>query len=129
MQEKKIETDYAKFWIENGILFFIFKPGLILSERISKQMVQERLKISNGVIRPMFIDIRHLVSTDIKARKYMASEEAILFISAGAIHVNGLISKLAGNIFITVDKPLVPTKLFTDKDKAIRWLEKFKGKN
>ncbi len=126
MREFFFETDYMEIWIEQGIICIVFKKNLILSEEIAKDMVNERLKISNGVIRPLFADISELASVDIKARKYLAGEEAARFISAGAIRVNGLISKLAGNIFLSVDKPLVPSKLFTDRDKAIEWLKKYR---
>lgn len=126
MAEELIETEYALHWIEEGILNAVYKPNLVLTESIAKKLVEDRLKISKGITMPIFVDLREIISADTKARKYMAGEEAVRFISAGAFQVNGLISKLAGNIFIAVDKPLVPTKLFTDRDKAIGWLEKFK---
>lgn len=129
MLENFIETDHAQYWIEEGIIHVIYKSNLLISLDIAKKMVAERLKLTAGKTMPLYADIRGLISIDTISRKYLAGEEAIKNLSAGAIHINGLISKLAGNIFITVEKPPIPTKLFTDRDKAIGWLEKFKTKS
>lgn len=129
MQENFIETEQAQYWIEDGIFNVIYKPDLLISLDVAKKMVAERLKLTDGKTMPLYTDIRGLISIDTISRKYLAGGEAIKNLSAGAIRVNGLISKLAANIFIVVEKPPVPTKLFTDRDKAIAWLEKFKNKN
>lgn len=126
MQERYIDHDFFEIWYENGIVFEIFKKNSILDLELSKQVVQERLKVSNGIDAPIFIDLRNVFSTDTKARKYMASKEAVEYLTAGAFLIDNELMKLAGNIFIKIDKPLVPVKLFTDRDKALLWLEAYK---
>jgi len=126
MKEQYVENDFFEIWREDGIIFTVFKKNVVLNLEISKQVVAERMKVSNGKPTPIFIDLINVVTTDTKARKYMASKEAVEFIKAGAFLLDNEIMKLAGNIFIKIDKPLITTKLFTDRDKAIAWLQDFK---
>tara|TARA_R110002049_G_scaffold26035_3_gene91117 strand:+ start:1491 stop:1916 length:426 start_codon:yes stop_codon:yes gene_type:complete len=39
-----------------------------------------------------------------------------------ALYVNNLAYRMMANFFIRVDKPPIPTKLFSNRDKAIEWL-------
>lgn len=127
MQAHSLETKYVNFLVENGILIATYAPNLIISLDIAKEMVEERIRFSDGITFPILVDLRGLASIDTLSRKYFTTERALKYTSAGALLVESLISKLAGNIYITVDRPALPAKLFTDKNKAIRWLTKFKG--
>jgi hypothetical protein len=129
MKENYIENSYAEYWIENEMIYGVFKPGLIISIDIAQKMVQDRLKSSDKVNRPALIDIRNLVSIDDVSRKYLAGEEGAKFLTAGAFIVDSNpISRFAANIFIKLDKPPIPTKLFNDSREALKWLQKFKQK-
>lgn len=129
MKERYLENDYAQIWFEGGIVYEIFKKDTILSLEVSKRVVSDRLKVSNNIPSPIYIDLCNVITTDTRARKYMASKEAVEYITAGGFLIDNEIMKLAGNIFIKIDKPLVPVKLFTDKDKALAWLQQFKFMN
>jgi hypothetical protein len=127
MREQYFENDFFEVWQEEGIIYTVFKKNTVLNLEVSHSAVAERMKVSNGKTSPIFIDLRNVYSTDTKARKYMASKEAVEFIAAGAFLIDNEIMKLAGNIFIRIDKPFVPARLFTDKDKAIQWLQNYKS--
>ena len=126
MKEHYIEHDFFKIWYENGIIYEIFKKNAVLNLTLAKLVVQKRLKVSNKMLAPMFIDLRQVFSTDTSARKYMATREAVEYVTAGAFLIDNEIMRLAGNIFIKIDKPLVPVKLFTDEGKALHWLQVYK---
>jgi len=36
------------------------------------------------------------------------------------------LNKIIVNFFLSISKPNVPTKLFTNKEDAIKWLQQFK---
>jgi hypothetical protein len=127
MKEQYFENEFFEVWKEDGIIFTVFKKNTILNLEVSQSAVTERMKVSNGRTTPIFIDLTNVYSTDTKARKYMASKEAVEFIAAGAFLIDNEIMKLAGNIFIKIDKPYVPARLFTDKDKALQWLQNYKS--
>jgi hypothetical protein len=129
MKESYLETDYCRMWVSNGILFAEYKPGLVMNLEIAKQMVNDRIKVSNGISRPMFLDVRNLVSTDRATMKYYKKKEVIQYVSSCALITGNALGSLAGNIFLTLERPLIPTKLFTDQGKALEWLEKYKFLN
>lgn len=126
MKEGYIESAFYEIWCEDGVVFSVYKKDTILSLEVSKLSVRDRLKVSNNRPMPFCCDLRNVVTTDTKARKYMASKEAVEYLTAGAFLIDNEIMRLEGNIFIKIDKPLVPAKLFTDKEKALTWLQPFK---
>jgi hypothetical protein len=129
MKGSYLENDFCRIWVSNGIMFVEYKPKLVMTVEIAKLMVNERLKFSDGVSRPVFLDVRNLVSTDRATMKYYKTKEVIQFVSASALLTGSALTSLAGNIFLTLEKPLIPTKLFTDEKKALEWLEKYKFLN
>jgi len=65
-------------------------------------------------------DISLLKSTKRDARDYLAKNS----IAAGAaILTNSPISKMVGNLFLKFNKPEFPSKLFTDREKALLWIK------
>ena len=126
MKKFKTQSDYTEMWIENGIIHNVYKPNLVLDLTKARQMVEERLKISNGREHPLFIDINNLVSVDLEAREYLSGGDAVKLVKAGAIYCKNPIGKFAGKLFIEVNQPQVPTKVFTEKEEALAWLELYK---
>jgi len=47
-------------------------------------------------------------------------------IQASAILVNSGVSRILGNLFIGLNRPAFPTKIFTKEDQALEWLSAFK---
>lgn len=129
MKESYQENDFCRMWISNGILIVEYKPGLVMNVEVAKQMVSDRLKFSNGISRPVLLDGRNFVSMDRATMKYYKTKEVVQCITAGAFLTGNALTCLAGNIFLTLEKPLVPTKLFSDEKKALEWLEKYKFLN
>jgi hypothetical protein len=121
---KSTETKYASYLFEDGIMHVTWHQGIVINLDVAKEMVEERIQLCKGKTTLVFVDINGLATIDTVSRKFFAGERAIVGLTAGALLVGSLISKLAGNIYITVDKPRLPIRLFTDKTKAIKWLKK-----
>jgi len=59
-----------------------------------------------------------------EARNFFATDPEILpFRKKIAIVVDNMPTKLLANFFIRFNKPQTPTRLFTNYDKAVSWLE------
>lgn len=127
MESFHVETEHYIIWLENGITHLVYKPGFVVTLDIAKQIVKKRIEVSGGITRPAFIDITRMVAVNKEARKYLAREEAARHISAGAIYLDNYVHYLAGRVFLNIDKPNIPSKLFTCKEKALRWLEPYKN--
>lgn len=127
--ENLIDGLYCSTWLENGIIYHIYKPNLIINIDIAKQMVAHRLEVTKKTIRPVFVDVCNMVAIDAPSRKYLAGPEAVKYVSAGAIYLDNYLQFLAGTVFLKIDNPLIPSRLFTTKEKALLWLEQFKHLN
>ncbi len=104
-----------------------FMPGVQVDIHIAKQIIRDKKKILSSYNKdvPALVDIRNVKSIDKAARNYLSSEDGKMYINAGAILVGNTKSKIMGNIFITFNKPELPTKLFTNKAGAVKWLHQF----
>ena len=125
MKPQGVDTKYALYLFEDGIMHVTWHQGIVINLDAAKEMVEERIKLCKEKTTPILVDINGMAFIDTVSRKYFASEQATVGVTAGALLVGSLISRLAGNVYITVDKPPLPIKLFTDKTKAIKWLKKY----
>ena len=126
VQEKKsyLENDYCEFWIdETGIIHEIFKQNFeILTLDIAKKITAARLSVSDGITRPLFVELGHAVKMERAANKYLSTGIAMDHLSATGILVKDQIEKLGASIYIRFFPPSIPTKFFTNKEKALTWL-------
>ena len=102
---------------------------MIITVDIAEKMVEKRLEAFRGKPMPVFVDVRTLGTIDKESREYFASPSACQFITAGAILVKSPITALIANVFQAINRPPVTNRLFTDKEKALKWLENFKNSN
>ena len=126
METIVIDNEYTKMWMADGIIYNVSKPNFVMNLTIAKLLVQDRLKVANGKAYPLFIDMSNLVAADMEARKYLSGEEAIYLVTAGALLMTSPIGKFAGNLFLRINQPRIPTRIFTNKKAAIEWLQKYK---
>jgi hypothetical protein len=112
--------------MEDGVMVITYADNLVISLDIAKEMVEDRRQFSGSIPLPLLVDIRGLASVDTPSRKYFATPGAVENVPVAALLAKSLLSKLVGNIYITVDKPSLSIKLFTDHNKALTWLKKFR---
>ena len=126
MKRKILDTPHFNLELIDEILFVTFKGNITLA--IAKELVQARLEISEGKSYPVFNQGIQLTGMDKDARDYLASDEGRTGVNAGALYVDSVFNYFIGNFFlkVTVNKPKIPTQIFNDKQKALKWLEQFK---
>lgn len=69
--------------------------------------------------------LNKFVSVGSEARKVAASEENNRYTIADAFVTDSVALKLVGNFYMRYDKPVRPTKLFTNEEEALTWLRTF----
>ncbi len=115
-----------KMWFEDGVL-----RGKVFADNLTLDMVEtgvrERVRLCGGTAFPVLSDIRKIKHVDKEARAYLAKSESTVLIRAGAFLVNNQLQKILGNFFILIDKPEIPTRLFTNEADALAWLQQFKN--
>ena len=106
------------FLLEEQIVEEVYKP-VTIDLAMMKSHTEDSLQ-AYGRGYWYLSDISLLKSTKREARDYLAKNS----IAAGAaILTNSPISKMVGNLFLKFNKPEFPTKLFTDREKALAWIK------
>lgn len=124
----RFTNGYTTMWIEDGILYTTYNPGLKITLAIAQKCVADRLELSGGNVYPMLGDTSNIASTDKDAREFLSQGDGIKQLSAGAFIIKSVIEKHLGNFFIQVNKPPLPARLFTRYSEAVEWLQQFKTK-
>jgi hypothetical protein len=120
----KGENSFGIYFIAEETLHFICKQGLNLDKDSAIEIAKDLLALQQGkTLLPLCVDITGLSAANKPARDFMAIESA-RFCSRLAFIANSPRSATIGNFFLLVSKPLVPTKLFTDKKKAMEYLHR-----
>ena len=120
-----LETPTAKYWLIENIIYGIINKNAeqtLNDAMYNTRMVKETLK---GKISPVLIDIRLMKSISAEAREYYSGEDVAHVHNACAIVIGNPISRIIGNFFIGLNKPGMPTRLFTTEKKAFQWLRRF----
>ncbi|MGB5819309.1 MAG: hypothetical protein WBG90_07470 [Saonia sp.] len=123
--DNRTENEYAEFWIENGILFFVYKDGISVDLPMVIKIVEDRLKLQQGRTLLNFSDIRGVKSVDKAARNYLAREGSVL-IKAVALLVDNPLNKVISQFYVKANNPPIPTKVFTEREAALMFLETFR---
>lgn len=127
MTLEKITTKTVTFFIENGILYSIYKSDADVHIEDLEINFIERKKLQNGVSMPVLLDVSKVWQFSDNARKFGVNSELVNLTKAMAIVTGKSTSViLLANSFLKLFKPKYPTKLFKSKEKAIKWLNSYK---
>ena len=85
------------------------------STRISAEMVKYEAQ-------PLLCDLTNVVKMTKECRQHFAGPDHAKTFSKAALIVTSPVSKMIGNFFLGLNKPLKPTRLFTNKEEGLRWL-------
>ncbi len=124
---KTFETTAFTMIIHNNLLVeFVVKKNITLQ---AHDIWESRdLSINHLPNKKFLVLFEGSENSDISgdARRAGASKEYTLHVDALAIYSTKLHEKIIGNLFFKLNKPLVPTKIFDDRNTAISWLNSFK---
>ncbi len=126
MEYEVFETRSARVWLdEHGILHNKFFKNIDITLFDVGEMREICAKITRGKKTPFLVDIREMKSITREARIDGAKKEGTGFRAASALLVGSPVSKAIGNLYLGLNKPEHPTKLFTSEAEAIGWLKGF----
>jgi len=123
MTTEPITTRTAKVWLrEDGIIQTVISlPNARESLEDAKANIAAATTLSPGKRRPKLVDMRAVQGIDREARAYYSGG----FATAVALLVGSPVTRVMANFFIGLNKPPVPTRLFTSEDEAVAWLKGF----
>jgi len=119
------ETDKIKFSLgDDKILYIECQPNTIMTIDEGRLSTKVGLEMIGGEPAPLLCDLTNVVKMTQECRKYFAGTEHAKMFSKCALIINNPISRIIGNFFLGANKPLKPTRLFTNKNDALKWLKK-----
>ncbi len=123
------ETSTQKlYWDEEIQIVFGECLDMIHSEEAAKENIDayERVRDRLGKEKTrVLVDMRAIKSISRDAREYYANERTASIQRATALVIKSPLSRVIANFFMGLNRPLTPTRMFTDVDEAIEWLQSF----
>lgn len=120
-----IENENYKLWIDNGLLFSVFKKPTHLTLEDAKSAIELRHSISNNKHQYWCMDLRNLKDTTEEAKKYI-DENGEEFLYACAMIVNSHLMKFMVKGFNRMKSRKIPVEIFSSEIDAVKWLNKMK---
>lgn len=114
----------AAIWSdEDGLSWITFESGAEITGEDAAVLLEFAKRTYNDAeYFRVLIDLRSNPVISKEARDFAASGQTVGYISAFAILASDLSMKLVGNFFIHFHKPDQPTRIFTEKNEARKWL-------
>jgi hypothetical protein len=121
------ETRFAIAEIKDEILFITYKKGISITLDDAKEMIKNRLLFTGNVPYPMLVQDEGISFIAKEARDFMSNEgtEGVI---AGAFVLKSVYSTFLINFYLSVTRPKIPSRMFTDPVKALEWLVQYKPK-
>ena len=122
------EIESRSQWVRlgtDGIVYVRMKPQVEIDRAAAEEAVRAISVVCNGQVRPALVDLSNLKSMTRNARLYFAGPDTAAVQSAAALVVKSPLTKAIGNFFMGLNKPLIPTRLFTSETEAVDWLRTF----
>lgn len=126
MEDKSVyrETSKIKFRFgPDNILYTECFPNTVMTLDDGRESTRISAELVNYVPRPLLCDLTNLVKMTQDCRRHFAGPEHATTFSYCALIVTSPISRIIGNFFLGLNKPLKPTRLFNSKEEGLKWLK------
>jgi len=110
---------------DDGIMHVHIKEHAHITMAEAMETLKAMRVIGSGHKYPVLIDSGEFAIIDPDVRVFSASEEGNLYTVADAIAYHTLPQKLTANFYVSYNKPVVPTRTFSEMREAIDWLKTF----
>ena len=119
------EENYFEIFIEDGILYLTL-PYEHYTEHMIASGIKQRLAMTQDKSYPFLADVTKLKSITYEARERMTREDAAYGTTVVAFLIKSKVQEVLYNFFHILHKAPRPSRMFTDRKKAIEWLQKYK---
>ncbi len=123
---KVVDLRAFKTWLgADGICYTVVKPNSVIELQDAHANTLAVKEVSSGSTFPILVNLKEINYISKEARNHFSMQNRSAGVTAIAMLIKSPGSRIIGNFFLGLNKPTVPTKLFTDKNKAIAWLKQF----
>lgn len=117
--------DHKKFrltLVEEGIIENYVKPGILIESVDMWEIKKQNLILAKNQPYAVLVVQGHLAEVSRDAKETAASKEYVGITRAKALIVDSLGHRIVSNFYLSVNKPHIKTKIFNDRNEAIKWL-------
>lgn len=127
---RRIRYPTSEWYVRSdGIIMVLTPDNIHYTINNAKLFVTALREITGGIPHLVLTVPGKHMNVDKEARSFMATPQALQDVLALASIVSGRIHRVIGNLFLTVDKPVKPVRLFENINEAIEWLKTQKISN
>lgn len=119
-----LRTRTCLFW-DDRVFHARFLRHAEVTLEDARENTEAAATLTGGRRRPMLVDLREIRSQTSDARAHFAGPEGARVGLAVALLIASPVSRAVGNFFLGFNRPVMPTRLFTDEAAAIEWLLSF----
>ena len=113
-----------RMWLRpDGIAVVVWTPGTTALLEDATACLEATARVTGGRRCPLLVSMLETGQQDRKTRAEWARRSDLL--SAVALVVGTPLSKVVGNLFLSVSKPPFPVRLFDNEASALTWLKDF----
>ena len=126
MDNESTEITHAKFrmWLRpDDIVQLVWAPRVTMGLEDAIAAIDAMTKLTGGQRAPLLVDVHDAGAQDRPARVEFVRRGDL--VSAVALIVVTPLSRMMGNFFLNVSRPMTPTRLFDDEAPALAWLQEF----
>jgi len=117
------ETDKIKFTLgEDDVLYIECAPNTKMTLEEARESTRIGGELINFIPRPLLCDLTNVVRMNQACRNHFAGPEHAVIFTKCALIVTSPISRIIGNFFLGANKPIKPTRLFNNREEALKWL-------
>jgi hypothetical protein len=109
---------------ERGFVYTRVSPGAEIQLQDAKENTAKVIEVSKGANYPILVNLKEIKSISKEARDHFSMRGRKPNVTAIAMLVASPLSRIIGNFFLGLNRPTVPTRLFTSDDEAIQWMKR-----
>ncbi|MEG0915732.1 MAG: hypothetical protein RSF68_01820 [Myroides sp.] len=111
------ENDFATYEYKDQLLYVNYKERLYIDFEAACVIVDDRLKFQSYQSCAIVCNVSHVGDVDADAREYLATYGSNLAKAVAMYSTTHTMRNLADH-FVTINKPMVPTKIFDNLPEA-----------
>ncbi|MCB0429892.1 MAG: hypothetical protein H6585_04075 [Flavobacteriales bacterium] len=121
--ESTIQTPFGTISQSGNLLIADLKPDQYLNLEATRNILDALDRLAEGKRFPLLSVVGKNTIADPESRQYVADTVRKDAISKHAAVVTTFGQQLIGNFFVAFNKPIVPTKIFSNRESALEWLQ------
>ena len=117
-----LETSTARVSLfEPGIVLIEFREGVAVELQHAAEIIAAAAKLSRGMRHGNIVDVRKLRYMSKDSRDLFARQESST-VSAVAVLAKSSLQRSLGNVYLSVSRPRIPSRLFSNEHDAAAWI-------